>query len=158
MPCCCWYLVTKLCLNLCNPKDCSPPSSSVHGILQARILEWITIFCSRGSYWPQAQTCISCIGRQILYHWATRKAHTNAWQFVTAQEIQTRIYYYNADWECSAPILLLWSSPRGNIELWGSDSPSTNCITEESGLFEEKTSLEGRVYIPAGTVELRPKT
>ena len=44
--CCC--LVSKLCLTLCNPMDCSPPGSSVHGILQARILEWVDISFSRG--------------------------------------------------------------------------------------------------------------
>ena len=49
---------------------CSPPSSSVHGIFQARILEWVTISSSRGSSWPRDQTCfsyISCIGRWILH-------------------------------------------------------------------------------------------
>ena len=41
--------VTLLHLTLCDPIDCSPPSSSVHGILQARILEWVAISFSRGS-------------------------------------------------------------------------------------------------------------
>ena len=48
--------------------DCSPPGSSVHGILQARILEWVAISFSRGSSWPRDRTCISyitCIGRRI---------------------------------------------------------------------------------------------
>ena len=45
----CMCSVTQLCLHLCNPMDCSPPGSSVHGILQARILEWIAIAFSRGS-------------------------------------------------------------------------------------------------------------
>ena len=42
-------LVTQLCPALCNPMDCSQLGSSVHGILQARILEWVAIFFSRGS-------------------------------------------------------------------------------------------------------------
>ena len=53
--------------------DCSPLGSSVHGIFQARILEWVAISFSRGSSWSRGQTCISRIGRRILYHWATRK-------------------------------------------------------------------------------------
>ena len=56
---------------LCNPVDSSPPGSSVHGIFQARILEWVAISSSRGSSRPRDQThvsCISCMGRQILYH------------------------------------------------------------------------------------------
>ena len=53
---------------------CSLPGSSVHGISQARILEWVAISFSRGSSWPRDGTCISyisCIGRQIRYHCTT---------------------------------------------------------------------------------------
>ena len=51
----------QLCPTLCDPMDCSPPGSSVHGIFQARILEWAAISYSRGSSWPKDQTCICCI-------------------------------------------------------------------------------------------------
>ena len=64
-------LVARSCLTLCNPKDCSLPGSSVHGILQARILEWVAVPSSMGSSQPKGQTCVSyipCIGRQALYH------------------------------------------------------------------------------------------
>ena len=47
--CCCSCLVAKSCPTLCDPTDCSPPGSSVHGILQARMLEWVAISSSRGS-------------------------------------------------------------------------------------------------------------
>ena len=53
--------------------DCSPPGSSIHGILQARLLEWGAISFSRGFSWPRDLTCISCICRWVLYHWATRE-------------------------------------------------------------------------------------
>ena len=59
------------------PMDYSPPGSSVHGILQARILKWVVISSSRGSSRPRDRThvsCVSCIGRWILYHWATWEA------------------------------------------------------------------------------------
>ena len=56
-----------------RPVNCSPPGSSVHGISQARILEWVVMPSSRRSSQPKDQTCVSCIGRRILYHWATRK-------------------------------------------------------------------------------------
>ena len=46
-------LVAKLWPTLCNPMDCNPPGSSVYGILQARVLEWVAIFFSRGSSWPR---------------------------------------------------------------------------------------------------------
>ena len=61
-------LVAQWCLTLCDLMDCSPPGSSVHGILQARILDWVAISSSRGSSQPRDQTCISCvscIGRQM---------------------------------------------------------------------------------------------
>ena len=58
----------------CNPKDCSLPGSSVHGIFQARILEWVAISFPRGSSWIRDWTRVSSIGRQICYRWATREA------------------------------------------------------------------------------------
>ena len=74
--CCSLYccLVTESCLTLCNPTDCSPAGSSVHGILQERILAWVAISFSRESSGPRDQTCISFIGRPLLYHWATKEA------------------------------------------------------------------------------------
>ena len=67
-------LVVQLCPTLCNPMDCSPPGSSVYGILQARILEWVAIFSSRGSSWPRDQTQVSCIAGKFLTIWVTREA------------------------------------------------------------------------------------
>ena len=57
------HLVAKLCLTLCDLMDCSPPGSSVHGISQAKILEWVAISISRGSSWPRDRTHVFCIGR-----------------------------------------------------------------------------------------------
>ena len=65
-------LVTQSCLTLCHPRDCSPPGSSVQGILQARILEWVSMLSSRVSSQPGDRTCISCVScidRRVLYHW-----------------------------------------------------------------------------------------
>ena len=65
---CVAVLVPQLCLTLCNPVDCSLPGSSVHGILPARILEWVAISYSKGSSQPTDWTWVSCIGRWILHH------------------------------------------------------------------------------------------
>ena len=65
---CCVY-VDQLCLTLCDLVDCSPPGSSVHGVLQARTLEWVAMSFSRGPSWPRDQALdsyVSCIGRRIL--------------------------------------------------------------------------------------------
>ena len=69
-------LVTQLCPTLCHPMDCSPPGSSVHGILQARILEWIVIPFSRGSSQSKDQTLVSCIAGRFFTVWAPREAMT----------------------------------------------------------------------------------
>ena len=63
-------LVAQSCPTLCDPVDCS---SSVHGVLQARIVEWVAIPLSRGSSRPRDRTQVSCIAGG-LYHWATREA------------------------------------------------------------------------------------
>ena len=51
-----------------TPMDCSLPGSPIHGILQARMLEWVSVPFSRGSSWPRDWTQVSCIGRRVLYH------------------------------------------------------------------------------------------
>ena len=64
------WVCTQSCLTLWEPTDCSPPSSSVHVISQARILEWVAISSSRRTSWPRDQTHIPYIfyiGRQILH-------------------------------------------------------------------------------------------
>ena len=71
---CC--LVAQSCPTLHDPMDGGPWGSSVHGILQARIVELVAISLSRGSSQPKDWTHISCIGRRILYHWATWPAFT----------------------------------------------------------------------------------
>ena len=82
----------------CQPMDCSPPGSSVHGSLQARILEWVAISFSRGPFWPRdwkriPSTCfLHC--RQILYHWTTKEAQcTNS----NAEPFQKQSYGHTKD-------------------------------------------------------------
>ena len=70
-------LVAKLCLTLCDPMDGSLPGSSVHGILQARILEWVAMPFSRGSSRPRDWTWVSCIAGRFFTDWAMREALNN---------------------------------------------------------------------------------
>ena len=86
------------CLTLCNPMDYSPPGSSVHGILQARILEWVATSYSRGSSRPTAQTCIFCIGRQILHSLSDQGRGGAEWEEVLGLLS-----------ECSISLLRWWS-------------------------------------------------
>ena len=70
-----WREVTQSCLTLWGPVDCSLPGSSVHGILQARILEWVAISFPRGSSRPRDPTWVSHIGGRCFNLWATSEAH-----------------------------------------------------------------------------------
>ena len=65
--------VTQLCLTLCDPMDCSLPGSSIHGIFQARVLEWVAISFPRGSSRPRDQTQVSCVVGRCFTIWATRE-------------------------------------------------------------------------------------
>ena len=67
-------LVAQLCPTRCDFMVSSPSGSSVHGISQARILEWVAIPFSRGSSQPRDQTQVSCIASRFFTIWATREA------------------------------------------------------------------------------------
>ena len=67
-------LFTQLCLALWEPMDCSPPYSSVHGTLQARIFEWVSIPFSRGSPQPRDWTWVPHIAGRLFTSWDTREA------------------------------------------------------------------------------------
>ena len=75
-------LVAQLCPILCDPMDCSPPGSSVHGILQARTLEWVAIFFSRESSQARDRTRVSLISGRFFTVWATRKPCWHALKYL----------------------------------------------------------------------------
>ena len=66
-----WSEVSQSCPTFCDPMDCSLPGSSVYGIFQARVLEWVAISFSRGSSWPRDRTRISRIVGRCFTVWAT---------------------------------------------------------------------------------------
>ena len=76
--------------------DCSLPGSSVHGSSQARIQEWVAISSSKGFFWPRDWNCVSCIGRWVLYYWAT-------WQIPRSKYFGSNIRPC-----CDYSALLLW--------------------------------------------------
>ena len=90
-------LVPQSWLTLCDPRDSSPLGSSVHEILEARILEWLVI-SSRGSSWPRNQAQASC--RQILYHWAMREVLIK----IVFSSVQSLIHVWLCDpMDCRMP-------------------------------------------------------
>ena len=69
-----WSEVAQSCPTLCNPVHSSLPGFAIHGIFQARILEWAAISFSRGSSQPRDQTRVSCIADRRFTIWATKEA------------------------------------------------------------------------------------
>ena len=67
-------IVTQSCPALCDPMNCSLPDSTVLGILQARLLEWVTIPFSRGSSQPRDQTQVSYFAGGLFTDWTTKEA------------------------------------------------------------------------------------
>ena len=69
-----WSEVAQSCPTLCDSMNCSLPSFSIHGLFQARVLEWTAISFSRGSSQPRDRTWVSCIAGRCFTVWATREA------------------------------------------------------------------------------------
>ena len=81
-------LDAQSCPTLCNPLDCSLSGSSVHGILQARILEWVAMPSSRGSSSHRDQICVSCTAGGFFTHCVIREAAIT----ITLEEKNYKIY------------------------------------------------------------------
>ena len=79
-------LVAHSCPTLCNPMDCSLPDSPVHGILQARTLEWVGIPFSRRSSWLRDWTYVSCIAGRFFTIWATREARSLLFSYLRCKD------------------------------------------------------------------------
>jgi len=80
--------VADLCWVLCNPMDCILPGSSVHGILQARILEWVAISFSKRSSRSKKWTWVSCTAGKFITVWATREAPFSSHHSLTEQKMR----------------------------------------------------------------------
>ena len=90
-----WSEVAQSCLTLCNPMDCSLPGSSVHGIFQTRILEWVAISLSRRSFRPSDWTQVSHIVDRRLTIWATR-----AVQYIVCINYLLFVFYWDKCFAC----------------------------------------------------------
>ena len=78
----CFVVVQSLlCLTLLR-LFCNPLGSSVYKVSQAKILEWVDISFSRESSWPRDGIRVSCIGTQVLYHWATQGSLQGKWRWL----------------------------------------------------------------------------
>ena len=100
---------------LCDPMDCRPPGSSVHGILQARILELVAIPFSRGPSWPRDWNWVSCIAGRFFTVWATR-IHTH-----THTHTHTRLKV--CGWRASSGMARQWRAKGALVPMPPSFQP-----------------------------------
>ena len=98
-------LVARLCQNLWDPVDCSPPGFSVCGIFQARITKWVAIAFSKGSSWPRNPIQVSRTVGKVFTIWATRETWWNyrgiilkflrhSWQTNDVSQLTVSIHYH----------------------------------------------------------------
>ena len=137
----CECSITWLCLTLCDPMDCSLPGSSVHGIILARILEQVSISFSRGSFWPRDWSyisCVSCIGRRILYHWAISEAPSFIIRSVNCSFFQVVFSFRFWPWGRSQPPQDLldwtWTCCWRGLHLVGMREPSQVVSRKSEGI------------------------
>ena len=101
-------LVTQLCLTLCDPMDFSLPSSSAHGILQGRILEWVAIPFSRGSSQPRDLTQVSHVALRVFTIWTSREVSWLTlrllWHFTGGENQPKRLHSPNYGFYKSKPL------------------------------------------------------
>ena len=124
-----WVLLAQSCPTLCDPTDSSPPGSSVHGILQVRILQWVAISFSRGSSQIRHQMWVSCIANRFFTIWATREAPIMWWAssnslqaLVANSEISSYRRILTQGWnsEILPEFLLFWPG----LWIWENTAPS----------------------------------
>ena len=106
---CVLCLVAQLCLTVCYPMDSSPPRSSVHGILQARIMEWIAMPTSRSPSQPKDPTEVSHILGRFFTIWATREG----WERYQSVKFLSCVWFFETPWNeaCQASLSITnsWS-------------------------------------------------
>ena len=107
--CCC--LVTKSCLTLWDSMNYSPPGFSVLWTSQSRILEWFAISVSRGYSRPRDWNHITCIVRQLLYHWATWEALYNLGLFSSVQ-LLSHVWLFAMPWTTACQASLSITNSR----------------------------------------------
>ena len=144
------------CLTLCDPMDYSPPGSTVLGILQARILEWVATSSSRGSSWPRDRpaSSVSPALQADSYHWGTREILSSAVAIVLenfslkkTQVIQTRVFFFFPPSRSSGYWRRRWSA-QGASELRITFRHSSNIHQKLLGDRQTEGSKSGQRQCP----------
>ena len=143
-----------LCLTFCDPTDSSLPDSSVHGILQARILDWVAMPFSRGSSQPRDETCVfyvSCIGRWFHYHWIKAFRNTLSHKIVCLP-VNTSWYWW-------------WTVENGGIPLYREGgygdgltctvSKASRCVISKQWSWSKLLCISSEILLLEAFAELK---
>ena len=94
-------------MTLCDPMDCSPPGSSVNGILQARILEWVAVSSSRGPFWPRDWTQVSCTAGRFFTNakklFTKKNSSFNSYNILPTELEIIPLFQRLGDWHLNQP-------------------------------------------------------
>jgi len=131
-------LVAQSCLTLCDPMDCSPPGSSVHGIIQARLPEWVATSFSRWSSQPRDQTWVSWIAGRFFTVWAIREALKSTQ--IYGQTSSTAILH-GAQSLLNTKSLSWQFSQTGKSSEYSAGVPGTRCSLKLPGRLLENSCL-----------------
>ena len=139
-------LVAQLCPTLCHSMDCSLPVSSIHGILQARILEWVAIAFSRGASWPRDRSQVSYTTGGFFTIWAT-------WGVAVFFNVSNNVYcdtvYNSLNYSClgnSTERGLWWTVVRYNLVTLNNNKASFLWNSKQSLKFPCSAEVTG--WIP----------
>ena len=150
--------VAQLCPTFWDPMDCSLPGSSVHGIFQARILEWVAVSFSRRSSWPRDWTPVSWIVGRRFTVWATRK-----WQptpvFLPGESNGWRSLVGYSPWRCKESDTPEWLhfhflllDIKGDLKSWIQENPEqkwakSQCKVRYDQIQERKLEKKDKNYL-----------
>ena len=107
------------CAQLCDPMDCTLPGSSVHGILQARILEWVAIPFFKRSSWPRDQTQVPWVTDRFFTIWSTREALE---RYVRSDQSLSRVWLFATPWIAAHQASLSITNSRSSLKLTSFES------------------------------------
>ena len=151
-------LVTQSCLTLCNSLDWSPPGSSVHGILQARILEWVAIPFFRGSSQPRDRTRVSCIAGRFFTTREKNNRYEHKYLVLLLLNHFSRVQLFASLWTVAHQALLSMGFSRQ--ECWrGLPCPPSGDLsnpgTEPASLISPALAAVSLPQVPPGKPSTR---
>ena len=163
-----WWFSCQVVSNSCDPMDCSLPGSSVHGILQARIVEWVATSFSRGSSWLRNRTWVSCIAGRWFTDWAMGEAQSSivneneregiwvCFQFSSVQSL-SHVRLFATPWTAAHQASLSISNSRSPPKPMSIKSmmPSNHLILCHSLLFLPSIFPSIRVFSSESTLLIR---